>query len=109
MNEYYDFFKDFAGVTEKDLQQYKCGGKAKKKACGGIKMKKMEGGSWFYKIKPSNVKDQVEWNYRKKHAVKSPQSGTEEYKKAIKEDERAEDNEFKGMGISSNTKKAKKK
>lgn len=52
MNEYYDFFKDFAGVTEKDLQQYKCGGKAKKKACGGIKMKKMEDGSWFNRLNP---------------------------------------------------------
>ena len=113
MNEYYDFFKDFAGVTEKDLQQYKCGGKTKKKACGGIKMKKMEDGSWFSKYKPSNIKKQIEWNDRKKHVIKSPQPGTEEYKKAIKEDERADRAEFEGMpksnNVPSNTKKAKKK
>ena len=30
MNEYYDFFSQFAGVNEQDLQQYKDGGKVKK-------------------------------------------------------------------------------
>lgn len=45
MNNEYEFFKQFAGVTEEDLQVYKCGGKTKKvkKDCGGgcaAKMKK---------------------------------------------------------------------
>ena len=37
MNNEYEFFKQFAGVTEEDLQAYKCGGKTKKvkKDCGG--------------------------------------------------------------------------
>ena len=44
MNNEYEFFKQFAGVTESDLQMYKCGGKSKKvkKDCGGgcaVKMK----------------------------------------------------------------------
>ena len=67
MNEYYDFFKDFAGVTEKDLQQYKCGGKAKK-ACGGMKARKFEKGQ---KVKPDTdnesmmVGEKVDPNYSK--------------------------------------------
>ena len=37
MNNEYEFFKQFAGVTEEDLRAYKCGGKTKKvkKDCGG--------------------------------------------------------------------------
>lgn len=37
MNSEYEFFKQFAGVTEEDLRAYKCGGKTKKvkKDCGG--------------------------------------------------------------------------
>lgn len=74
MNEYYDFFKDFAGVTEKDLQQYKCGGKAKK-ACGGMKARKFEKGQ---KVKPDTdnefmmVGEKVDPNYSK--AIPEPQS-----------------------------------
>ena len=48
MNNEYEFFKQFAGVTESDLQVYKCGGKSKKvkKGCGGgcaFKLKGEEG------------------------------------------------------------------
>lgn len=80
MNEYYDFFKDFAGVTEKDLQQYKCGGKAKK-ACGGMKARKFEKGQ---KVKPDTdnesmmVGEKVDPNYSKavpeSNTQKKPQS-----------------------------------
>jgi hypothetical protein len=49
MNNEYEFFKQFAGVTESDLQMYKCGGKSKKvqKDCGGgcaAKIRKHEEG-----------------------------------------------------------------
>lgn len=48
MNNEYEFFKQFAGVTEEDLRAYKCGGKTKvKKDCGGgcaMKIKKHEQG-----------------------------------------------------------------
>lgn len=40
--EMYDFASQIAGITDADLQQYKCGGKTKKKACGGVKLE--EGG-----------------------------------------------------------------
>lgn len=82
MNEYYDFFKDFAGVTEKDLQQYKCGGKAKK-ACGGMKARKFEKGQ---KVKPDTdnesmmVGEKVDPNYSKavpeSNTQKKPQSAS---------------------------------
>lgn len=41
--EMYDFASQIAGISDSDLQQYKCGGKTKKEACGG-KTKKMEKG-----------------------------------------------------------------
>lgn len=42
--EMYEFASQIAGITDNDLQQYKCGGKAKKmkKDCKGAKME--EGG-----------------------------------------------------------------
>ena len=55
MNEYYDFFKDFAGVTAKDLEQYKKGGKTCKAKCGK-KMKKLEDGSIFGAAKKARKK-----------------------------------------------------
>lgn len=56
MNNEYEFFKQFAGVTEEDLHAYKCGGKTKKvkKDCGGgcaTKIKKhKQGGAQKYNI-----------------------------------------------------------
>lgn len=42
--EMYEFASQIAGITDSDLQQYKCGGKTKmKKDCGGAKMKLQEG------------------------------------------------------------------
>ena len=42
--EMYDFASQIAGITDSDLQQYKCGGKTKmKKNCSGAKMKLQEG------------------------------------------------------------------
>lgn len=42
--EMYEFASQIAGITDSDLQQYKCGGKTKmKKNCGGSKMKLEEG------------------------------------------------------------------
>ena len=42
MTQEYEFFKNFAGVTEADLEMFKCGGKSKmkKKAQKGIKLQK---------------------------------------------------------------------
>ena len=57
--EMYEFASQIAGITDSDLQQYKCGGKTKKKACGGkteknacgSKMKKSQSGSVLKNIK----------------------------------------------------------
>ena len=40
--EMYDFASQIAGISDSDLQQYKCGGKTKKKACGGNMKPKKE-------------------------------------------------------------------
>ena len=42
MTQEYEFFKDFAGVTEADLEMFKCGGKKKKMEIGGKTKKYIE-------------------------------------------------------------------
>ena len=93
MNNEYEFFKQFAGVTESDLQMYKCGGKSKKvqKDCGGgcaAKIKKHEEGGvqkkkYNYDIeqKPSSTRVAPPENLRNNKM-------SEESKNAIEENRR---------------------
>lgn len=59
MTQEYEFFKDFAGVTDADLEMFKCGGKSSKK------VKKMEPGGNVNKKKQAapNVVTKTEHNW----------------------------------------------
>ena len=93
MNNEYEFFKQFAGVTEEDLRAYKCGGKTKKveKDCGGgcaTKIRKHEDGGlqkkkYNYDIeqKPSSTRVAPPENLRNNKM-------SEESKKAIEQNRR---------------------
>lgn len=59
--EMYDFASQIAGITDADLQQYKCGGKTKKKEEGG----------WFKTPNLKQKKQDLEIRIQHKQAVDS--------------------------------------
>lgn len=66
--EMYDFASQIAGITDADLQQYKCGGKTKmKKDCGGSKIKLQEGKKITVKKTTQNPYSDNEWSEQTKH------------------------------------------
>ena len=63
--EMYDFASQIAGITDADLQQYKCGGKTKKmkKDCGGAKL---QAGNKFKQVQQNaKLKQEREQQIRK--------------------------------------------
>lgn len=84
--EMYEFASQIAGITDSDLQQYKCGGKAKmKKDCGGAKLQQGNKFKQFqqdYRLKQEQEKQAKKLQEEKKnHPERFDSRGNRKYTK----------------------------